>query len=55
MAQICNHNTSDTVPWREAYPEYADEDLPGVCAGVINGLEKGREATGDVVSFPINR
>jgi DNA-binding XRE family transcriptional regulator len=22
---------SDSVPWREAYPEYSDEDLPGVC------------------------
>ena len=24
-------DTSDSVPWREAYPEYSDEDLPGVC------------------------
>ena len=24
-------DTSDSVPWREAYPEYFDEDLPGVC------------------------
>jgi len=24
-------DTSDSVPWREAYPEYKDEDLPGVC------------------------
>src|SRR3989339_2181330 len=24
-------DTSDSVPWREAYPEYTDEDLPGVC------------------------
>jgi ribosome-binding protein aMBF1 (putative translation factor) len=21
----------DSVPWREAFPEYKDEDLPGVC------------------------
>ena len=24
-------DTSDSVPWREACPEYSDEDLPGVC------------------------
>jgi plasmid maintenance system antidote protein VapI len=24
-------DTSDSIPWREAYPEYKDEDLPGVC------------------------
>jgi hypothetical protein len=24
-------DTSDSVPWREAYPELKDEDLPGVC------------------------
>ena len=24
-------DTSESVPWREAYPEYSDEDLPGVC------------------------
>ncbi len=24
-------DTSDSVPWREAFPEYKDEDLPGVC------------------------
>ena len=24
-------DTSDSVPWREAYPEYSDEDLPGLC------------------------
>jgi hypothetical protein len=24
-------DTSDSVPWREAYPEYSYEDLPGVC------------------------
>jgi len=24
-------DTSDSVPWRDAYPEYSDEDLPGVC------------------------
>jgi hypothetical protein len=24
-------DTSDSIPWREAYPEYSDEDLPGVC------------------------
>jgi len=24
-------DTTDTIPWREAFPEYKDEDLPGVC------------------------
>jgi plasmid maintenance system antidote protein VapI len=24
-------DASDSVPWREAFPEYKDEDLPGVC------------------------
>ena len=24
-------DTSETIPWREAFPEYRDEDLPGVC------------------------
>ena len=24
-------DTTDTIPWREAYPEYFDEDFPGVC------------------------
>jgi len=24
-------DTSDTIPWREAFPEYSNEDLPGVC------------------------
>jgi len=24
-------DTSDSVPWREAFPEYKEEDLPGVC------------------------
>jgi DNA-binding XRE family transcriptional regulator len=24
-------NISDTVPWRDLFPEYADEELPGVC------------------------
>lgn len=27
----CNYTTSDSVPWREEFPEYKDEDLPGVC------------------------
>jgi transcriptional regulator with XRE-family HTH domain len=31
MTQTGNHNTSASVPWRKAYPEYSDEDLPGVC------------------------
>lgn len=31
MTQTGNHNTSASVPWREAYPEYSGEDLPGVC------------------------
>ena len=24
-------DTSDTVPWRDLFPEYEDEELPGVC------------------------
>ncbi len=24
-------DTSDSVPWLEAFPEYKDEDLPSVC------------------------
>jgi plasmid maintenance system antidote protein VapI len=33
MAQTRNYITvtSDSVPWRDAYPEYTDADLPGVC------------------------
>jgi DNA-binding XRE family transcriptional regulator len=31
MAQTGNHNASDYIPWREAYPECSDEELPGVC------------------------
>ena len=31
MTQTGNHNTSDSVPWREVYPELKDEDLPGIC------------------------
>lgn len=23
-------DTTDSIPWREAFPEYTDEDLPGV-------------------------
>ena len=23
--------TTETIPWREAFPEYKDEDIPGVC------------------------
>ena len=24
-------NVSDSVPWRDLFPEYSDEDLPGLC------------------------
>lgn len=24
-------DTSETVPWREAFPEYTDEEIPAVC------------------------
>ncbi|MDO8785195.1 MAG: helix-turn-helix transcriptional regulator [Syntrophales bacterium] len=24
-------DTSESIPWREAFPEYKDDDLPGVC------------------------
>jgi len=24
-------DTSDSIPWRELFPEYRDEELPGVC------------------------
>ena len=29
MAQRGNHNTSDSVPWREAYPEFSEAQLIG--------------------------
>jgi len=29
MAQRGNHNTSDSVPWRETYPEYSEEQIIG--------------------------
>ncbi len=31
MIQTGGDTSPDFVPWREAYPEYKDEDLPGVC------------------------
>jgi plasmid maintenance system antidote protein VapI len=30
MTQNVIDNSSDSVPWREAFSEYKDEDLPGV-------------------------
>ena len=24
-------DTSETIPWREAFPEYTDEEIPAVC------------------------
>ena len=24
-------DASDTIPWRELFPEYGDEELPGTC------------------------
>ena len=53
MAQRGNHNASDSVPWREAYPEYSDEDLPGVClrgARHREGLTQGQLA--DKIGIP---
>jgi transcriptional regulator with XRE-family HTH domain len=29
MAQTGNHNTSDSVSWREAYPEFSEAQLIG--------------------------
>ena len=29
MTQTGNHNSLDSVPYREAFPERKDEDLPG--------------------------
>jgi ribosome-binding protein aMBF1 (putative translation factor) len=29
MAQTGNHNRSDSVPWREAYPEFSETQLIG--------------------------
>ncbi|MDA8165355.1 MAG: helix-turn-helix transcriptional regulator [Desulfobacteraceae bacterium] len=26
-----NRLTDDSIPWREAFPEYTDGQLPGVC------------------------
>jgi DNA-binding XRE family transcriptional regulator len=30
LAELGFKVTSDSIPWREAFPEYADSDLPGV-------------------------
>jgi len=46
-------DTSDSVPWREAYPEYSDEDLPGVC---LRGSRYKEELTqkqlADMIGIP---
>ncbi|MEA3429487.1 MAG: helix-turn-helix transcriptional regulator [Thermodesulfobacteriota bacterium] len=33
-------NISDTVPWRDLFPEYADEELAGVCLAGSRHKEK---------------
>ena len=31
LAELGFEDVSDSIPWREAFPEYSDEQLPGVC------------------------
>jgi len=32
-------DTSDSIPWREAFPEYDEKDLPGICLQGARGKE----------------
>ncbi len=32
-------DTSDSVPWREAFPEYEEKDMPGVCLAAARDRE----------------
>ena len=34
-----NKDTTDSIPWRDAFPEYDDEDIPGVCLSGIRDRE----------------
>jgi len=31
VASLGFESVSDAIPWREAFPQYTDQDLPGVC------------------------
>lgn len=33
-------DASDSVPWREAFPEYDEKDLPGVCLAAARDREE---------------
>lgn len=33
-------NASSAVPWREVFPEYVDEDMPGICLSAARDREK---------------
>lgn len=51
LKELGFENTTDAIPWREAFPQYSDEDLPGVCltgARTREGLSQRRlsELTG---------
>ncbi|MEA3487486.1 MAG: helix-turn-helix transcriptional regulator [Thermodesulfobacteriota bacterium] len=35
-------DVSDSIPWREAFPEYSNEQLPGVC---LAGARRKKELT----------
>jgi DNA-binding XRE family transcriptional regulator len=39
---------SDFIPWREAFPEYTDEQLPGVCL-------KGARAKEDITQKQLSK
>ncbi len=30
-------DTSDSIPWRDAFAEYENEDMPGVCLSAARG------------------
>ena len=32
-------DTSESIPWREAFPEYSDQDIPAVCLRAIRRRE----------------
>ena len=50
---IYSNKITDSVPWREAFPEYSDEDMLGVClrgARHREGLTQGQLA--DKIGIP---
>ncbi len=51
LVELGFEEVTDSIPWREAFPEYGDEDSPGVClvgARAKEGLTQKRlsELTG---------